>query len=163
MSRLGRPAITFQMSSERPRLSPDTTFRKLSKNDIHQTTDQWRERTLQRLGEVSGEWTAWVENDNIPSLPTIRPRPPVEPKTDDLMTTFKERIRDKRFQELIQLHSFSSQPKLEDVPTPSTYEAWEEYEEMKSIYHRDLREYDRREKQALETYPKENKRVFPAL
>ena len=44
----------------------DTNFRRLSKNDLLQTTEQWRERTLQRLGEVSGEWTAWVEQDNIP-------------------------------------------------------------------------------------------------
>ena len=84
------------MSLEKSRLTPDPSFRKLSKNDIHQTTDQWKERTLQRLGEVSGEWTAWVENDNIPTLPNIRPRPPIEPKSDDLMNTFKERIREQR-------------------------------------------------------------------
>ena len=34
---------------------------------------------------------------------------------------------------------------------------------MKFLYQRDLREYERKEKQALETFPKENKRVFPAL
>ena len=39
----------------------------------------------------------------------------------------------------------------------------EEYEDLKFLYQRDLREYKRKEKQALETFPKENKRVFPAL
>ena len=155
------------MSTDKSRLTSDPSFRKLSKNDIHQTTEQWKERTLQRLGEISGEWTAWVENDNIPTLPDIRPRAPIEPKTEELMGPFKERIRLKRLTDLIKQHHLSTsirlEPKLEDVPLPSSYEAWEEYEDMKFLYQRDLRDYERREKQVLETFPKENKRVFPAL
>ena len=116
------------MSSEKQRLSLDPSFRKLSKNDIHQTTEQWKERALQRLGEISGEWTAWAEKDNIPTLPHIRPRPPIEPKSDELMEGFKQRIRDKRFDELMQIFTTSKTdvipPKKEDVPLPSTYEAW---------------------------------------
>ena len=36
--------------------SSDEPFRRLAKNDIYQTVEQWRERTIMRLGEVSGQW-----------------------------------------------------------------------------------------------------------
>ena len=49
------------------------TFRKLTKNDVYQTVDQWRERTLHYLGSVSGLWTAYVEKDDIPAIPEVRP------------------------------------------------------------------------------------------
>ena len=74
------------MSSDKSKLTPVSSFRILSKNDIGQTTDQWRECTLQRLGEVSGDWTAWVEKDNIPTLPE-------RPKSEDLMQPLKDKIR----------------------------------------------------------------------
>ena len=153
------------MSSERTRGSSDPPFRKLTKNDIHQTTDQWRERTLQRLGDVSGEWTAWAEKDNIPTLPERRPRPPVEPKTDELMKLLKERIQQRHLQELLNKPRppDTPAPKISDIPVPTTYDAWEEYEDAKFIYQREVKDYERREKLVMETFPKENKRVFPAL
>ena len=155
------------MSSDRSKLTPDPTFRKLSKNDLHQTTAQWRERTLQRLGEVSGEWTAWVEKDNIPTLPDRRPRPPVEPKSEELIKPIKDKIRIKRLEEAIEIHMRSNSdkpvPTINDIPMPTNYDAWEEYEDLKFLHQRDVREYERREKLVLETFPRENKRVFPAL
>ena len=108
------------MSSDRSKLTPDSSFRKLSKNDIVQTTDQWRERTLQRLGEVSGEWTAWVEKDNIPTLPERRPRPPVEPKTEDLMQHLKDRIRHQRLTDLLRTSPPEGPiPTLTEIPVPT--------------------------------------------
>ena len=152
------------MSYDKSKLTPDSSFRKLSKNDFAQTTDQWRERTLQRLGEVSGEWTAWVERDNIPTLPDKRPRPPVEPKTEDLMQHLKGRILQRRFSDLLKTTSTEGPiPTLTDVPAPTNYDAWEENEDLKSLYQRDLRDYERKEKLVFETFPRENKSVFPAL
>ena len=148
------------MSSDKSKLTPDPTFRKLSKNDINQTTEQWRERTLQRLGEVSGEWTAWAEKDNIPTLPERRPRPPIEPKSDDLMEPFKDRIRQRR---LLDLQKTRPVATIADIPVPTTLDAWEEYEDLKFLHQREVREYERREKLVTETFPRENKRVFPAL
>ena len=52
---------------------------------------------------------------------------------------------------------------LEDIPLPDSYEAWQIFEEMKFGYHQETREYERQEKLALESFPRENKKVFPAL
>ena len=160
--------MSGQSSTPRPPV-PDRAFRRLSKNDIHQTTDQWRERTLQRLGDVSGRWTAWVEKDNVPAMPTSRPRPPVKPTSEALMLPLKQSIRARLFLELL-----AAQPKGDDgkptesktidvIAMPSDYDAWVEYEELKSKYLADSREYERREKLALETFPDENRKVFSAL
>ena len=149
---------------------PDRVFRRLSKNDIHQTVEQWRERTLQRLGEVSGRWTAWVEKDNIPTLPSARPRAPVKPSTESLMTPLKLMIRQRLFQELIASEAKTAagegkatERKLDDIPMPSDYDAWAEYEDLKSRFLFESREYERKEKTALEVFPDENRKVFSAL
>ena len=142
----------------------DRTFRRLSKNDIYQTTDQWRERTLQRLGDVSGRWTAWVEKDNVPTMPATRPRPPVKPTSDSLMTPFKQMIRERLYRQMLAAEGKADTTrKIEDIPMPSDYEAWVEYEELKSKYLVDSRDYERREKLVMETFPDENRKVFSAL
>ena len=151
-------------------LSADSNFRLLSKNDIHQTTEQWKERTLQRLGEVSGQWTAWVEKDDIPKLPETRPRPPIKPSSDTLLLEFKTMIRSRILQERITILTSRRDvgtrptlPTIDDIPMPTDYEAWTEYEDLNFIYQSAVRDYERREKLALETYPRENRKVFPSL
>ena len=37
-------------------------------------------------------------------------------------------------------------PTLTDVPMPTNYEGWEEYEDLKSLHQRDLKDYERKEK-----------------
>ena len=71
------------------RLSSDPSFRKLSKNDVYQTTEQWKERTLLRLGDVSGEWASWAKKDAIPTVPASRPIAPVKPNSEGLMNSYK--------------------------------------------------------------------------
>ena len=75
-------------------------FRRLSKNDIYQTTEQWRERTIMRLGEVSGQWAAWVDTDQVPSVPSVRPQPPIKPSSEALMLHLKNELRAQRLREL---------------------------------------------------------------
>ena len=106
------------------RLSSYHSFRKLSKNDVYQTTEQWKERTLLRLGDVSGEWTTWVKKDAIPTVPVSRPIAPVKPNSKGLMNSYKATILQRCFRDLM-----ASQPKpaegtsprtltIEDVPMP---------------------------------------------
>ena len=150
----------------------DRAFRRLSKNDIFQTVEQWRERTLQRLGEISGRWTAWVEKDNVPTPPLTRPRAPVKPSSESLMNPLKLMIRQRLFQELLASEAKSAatagdgkapERKIDDIPMPSDYDAWAEYEDLKSKFLCDSREHERKEKLALETFPDENRKVFSAL
>ena len=80
------------------------------------------------------------------------------------MKSFKERIRKQRFdKEVSVLPRDKPTPTLEDFPLPDSYEAWEVFEDMKFIHQQKVREYERQEKLALESFPKENKKVFPAL
>ena len=138
----------------------DDTFRTLFKNDIHQTTDQWRERTLQRLGATSGQWTAWVERDNIPKPPGPRPRAPTKPSSDSLMTLIKAQHREKIFTFRVQ---YEPQLTLEEVPLPNDLEIWQMYEEAYAAYQDAIKAYEYQDKLARETFPEENKKVFPAL
>lgn len=151
------------------RASSDASFRKLSKNDIYQTTEQWKERTLLRLGDVSGQWASWAKKNEVPMVPAVRPIAPVKPTSEGLMNSLKNTIRQRRLRELI-----ASQPKpaegvtvapktIDDVPMPDEQEAWHEYETLKAKYQGETKEFDRLEKIALETYPIENKKVFTTL
>ena len=80
--------------------SSDEPFRRLAKNDIYQTVEQWRERTIMRLGEVSGQWAAWVDTDQVPTAPAVRPQPPVKPSSEAVMTHLKNQLRALRLREL---------------------------------------------------------------
>ena len=104
----------------------DESFRKLFKNDVYQTTDQWRERTLQKLGNVSGQWTAWVERDNIPTSPGPRPRAPTKPSSDTVMALLKEQEREKLFNT-----RKITEPDLtlDKVKLPNDLEIWSMYED----------------------------------
>ena len=135
-------------------------FRKLTKNDIYQTTDQWRERTLHRLGEVSGRWTAWVERDNIPTIPFLRPEPPVKPSSEDLMRAIKAEMRQSRLEVAVRENP---EAKIDNIPNPSDLEVWREYKRLKAAYQDQLREFEWKEKLAREIYPDENRKVFSAL
>ena len=140
--------------------TPDESFRKLFKNDVCQTTDQWRERTLQRLGEVSGQWTAWVEKDTIPVSPGPRPRPPVKPNTDTVMALLKEQERQSIFN---QRQLTESTLTIDNVPAPNDLEIWTLYEGMNATYREQLRVYEYQDKLAREVFPEENRKVFPSL
>ena len=135
----------------------DDTFRPLFKNDIIQTTDQWRERTLQRLGTISGQWTAWVERDNIPKPPGPRPRAPTKPSTETVMTLLKEQERKKIFNARTQAEP---RLKLEDVPLPNDLIIWQVYEDDYAIYQDQIKDYEYKDKLVRETFPEENKRSF---
>ena len=140
--------------------TPEESFRKLFKNDVCQTTDQWRERTLQRLGEVSGQWTAWVEKDTIPVSPGPRPRPPVKPNTDTVMALLKEQERQRIFN---QRQLTESTLTIDNVPAPNDLEIWTLYEGMNATYREQLRVYEYQDKLAREVFPEENRKVFPSL
>ena len=77
-------------------------FRKLSKNDIYQSTEQLRERTILRLGDISGQWASWVDTDSVPKVPSVGPQPPVKPSSESLMTHLKNAIRARRPAKLIE-------------------------------------------------------------
>ena len=138
----------------------EDTFRPLFKNDIIQTTDQWRERTLQRLGTISGQWTAWVEKDNIPKTPGPRPRAPTKPSTETVMTLLKEQERQRIFNARTQAEP---RLKLEEVPLPNDLIIWQMYEDAYAIYQDQIKDYEYKDKLVRETFPEENKKVFPAL
>ena len=143
---------------------PDKDFRKLTKNDIYQTVDQWRERTLHHLGSISGLWTAYVEKDDIPVVPNTRPEPPIKPTSDSLMAAIKQEMRQKQFEEAKRDDPEGmAEVKIDAVPVPSDLEVWREYERSKACYQDELREFQWREKLARETFPDENRKVFSAL
>ena len=139
---------------------PDESFRKLFKNDVHQTTEQWRERTLQRLGTISGLWTAWVEKDKIPTSPGPRPRAPTKPSSDSLMALLKEQERQRLFNLRILAEPDLT---LDEVPLPNDLDIWNIYEDALAVYQDQLKAYEYQEKLVRETFPEENKKVFPAL
>ena len=120
------------------------TFRKLSKNHVYQTTDQWKERTLQRLGETSGQRTAWVEEDDIPTVPMERPRAPDKPTTEALALPLKQTIPERRLLQLQEeeakrkpTEGKTQEPKtIEAIPIPTDCEALSEYEELNGRYER---------------------------
>ena len=136
-------------------------FRRLSKNGIYQTTEQWRERTIMRLGEVSGQWAAWVDTDQVPSVPSVRPQPPINPSSEALMLHLKNELRAQRLRELNEREAKAKaaegkapEPKtLEGVPLPGDYEIWAQYKNAKDQYEHDLEDYKRLRKEALETFP----------
>lgn len=72
-------------------------FRKLSKNDILQTTDQWKERTIFKLGETSGLWISWAMTNQVPKVPEVAPKPLTKPTSEPIMRSLKERMRRERY------------------------------------------------------------------
>ena len=139
-------------------------IRKLPKNDIEQTPDQWEERTLHKLGETSGVWVSWARKKQVPKVPATMPATPVKPSSESLMRGLKIRMRNARYLESAEKEpGFSDTHKLEDMPLPDDYEAWQEYERLKAQYQQEAREYERQEKLALETFPNENRKVFSGL
>ena len=99
------------------------SFRKLSKNDLGQTVDQWRERVLHTLGSLSGKWTAWVERDDIPKVPTTRPKPPIKPTSEGLMNTLKEKLQRERFEARKTLDPEGTKDStIDQEPIPSDYD-----------------------------------------
>ena len=94
----------------------DKAFRKLCKDDIYQTTEQWRERALRRLGEVSGKWATWAEQDSIPQMPARRPIEPVKPSTEELLLPIKQHLQRVHL-EVQRLTNPNA--KLEDIPMPT--------------------------------------------
>ena len=138
----------------------DKLFRKLCKDDIYQTTEQWKERALRRIGEVSGKWTAWVERDNIPVMPVRRPIEPVKPTSEELLLPIKEHLRKLNFE--IQKIA-NPKVKLEEIPLPSAYDCWVDYHERMGMYETEKATYERQVKLATVTYPDENTKVFSTL
>ena len=99
-----------------------------------------------------------------PTPPKERPRPPVKPSSELLMKKLKERLREKDYREASALDpKIAEEKKATDFPLPDDERAWESYETAKFIYEEECRDYQREEKLARETFPKENKKVFIAL
>ena len=139
-------------------------FRKLSKNDILQTTDQWKERTIHKLGEISGLWISWAMTNQVPKVPEVAPKPPTKPSSEPIMRSLKARMRQERYDKAAsQDPKFAEEKTVEDVPLPDDIEVLEEYEILKVKYQREARDFERQEKLALETFPVENKKVFSRL
>ena len=139
-------------------------FRKLSENDILQTTDQWKERTIHKLGEISGEWISWAMTNQVPTVPEHAPEPPTKPSSEPTMRTLKARMRQARYNEAASRDpKYAKEKKIDDVPVPDDIEVWEEYERLKVGYQKESRDYERQEKMALEIFPRENKKVFSRL
>ena len=139
-------------------------FRKLSKNDILQTTDQWKEKTIHKLGETSGLWITWAMSDQVPTVPEHAPEPPTKPTSEAIMRSLKARLRQSRYAEAVAKDpKFGEEKTIEAIPEPDDIEVWEHYDRLKVKYLRDTREYERQEKLALETFPVENKKVFSRL
>ena len=152
------------MKSTEPLSPAAEPIRKLSKNDVFQTTDQWKRKVLQKLGETSGVWASWAREGAAPPLPSVQPKVPVKPSNEPIMTALKKRIRNKEYLEAIAADpKLAETKKVEDFPLPDDERAWEEYGSLKFIYEGQCREYQRQEKLALETFPFENKKVFSAL
>ena len=139
-------------------------FRKLSKNDILQTTDQWKEKTIHKLGEISGLWISWAKTNQVPTVPELAPEPPTKPSSESIMRSLKARMRQAKYNEAASRDpKFAEEKKPEDIPDPDDIEVWEEYERLKVRYQKEARDYERQEKMALETFPHENKKVFSRL
>ena len=139
-------------------------FKKLSKNDILQTTDQWKERTIHKLGETSGLWISWAMTNQVPKVPEHAPEPPTKPSSEAIMRSLKARMRQARYNEAAARDpKFAEEKKADDLPLPDDIEVWEEYERLKVKYQKEARDYERQEKMALETFPVENKKVFSRL
>ena len=139
-------------------------FRKLSKNDILQTTDQWKERTIHKLGEVSGLWISWAMTNQVPKVPEHVPEPPTKPSSEPIMRVLKARMRQARYNEAAAKDpKFAEEKTVDDVPLPDDIEVLEEYDRLKVKYQKEARDYERQEKMALETFPLENKKVFSRL
>ena len=137
-------------------------FRRLSKNDLYQTTDQWKERTFHKIGDTSGIWVAYAKQGRAPRVPARAPYPPVKPSSPGTMLVLQKKIRLQRFLETPE-ETRGEDTKVEDLPLPDDYEVWEEYERLKTEHQREAREYERLEKLALETFPNENRKVFSTL
>ena len=129
-------------------------------DDIYQTVDQWKERALRRIGQVSGKWAAWVELDSIPQVPSRRPVEPVKPTSEDLFQHFKDHLRQVNL-EIKRIEKPDA--KLEEIPTPSNYDCLVEYNVQKANFDIEWVEYERKVKLATHTYPDENKKVFSTL
>ena len=100
------------------------SFRKLSKNDIEQTPEQWEEKTLHKLGEASGLWVSWVRRKQTPTVPIEVPETPVKPSSESLMTALKARMRRERFIRRVETDiDFATEGKVDDIPIPDDYEA----------------------------------------
>ena len=152
------------LKSNEPASPISEPLRKLSKNDIYQTTDQWKRKALHKIGETSGLWVSWAREGKAPMPPKERPRPPVKPSSELLMNKLKERLREKDYREAAALDpKIAEEKKAIDFPLPDDEQAWESYETAKFIYEEECRDYQREEKLARETFPKENKKVFTAL
>ena len=91
--------------------------------------------------------------------------------SESLMAHLKNAIRARRLAELIEADARVSrtegkapEPKtIDNVPMPTDFDAWTEYETAKDQYSHDLDEYKRVRKEALEIFPQENRKVFSAL
>ena len=156
--------MTTMLKSNEPASPIAEPLRKLSKNDIYQTTDQWKRKALHKIGETSGLWVSWARDGKAPSPPTERPKPPVKPSSEALMNKLKNRLREKDYRDAAALDpKVAEEKKATDFPLPDDERAWEAYETLKFIYEEQCREYQREEKLARETFPTENKKVFTAL
>ena len=150
-------------------LKSDTSsesFRRLSKNDLFQTIDQWKERSLHKLGDTSGTWVSYAKQGKAPTVPLTAPYPPVKPSSPATMQALKAKIRLQRFLDMPEppeAEEGAPPHTVQDLPFPDDYEVWEEYERLKTNYQKEAREYERLEKMALETFPNENRKVFSAL
>ena len=143
---------------------PGKEFRKLIKNDIYQTVDQWREKTIHHMGTISGRWAAWVEKDAIPVVPEARPEAPIKPTSDALMAAIKLEMRQKRLEAAKKEDPEGMKDASIDTITPPTdLQVWREYERAKGVYQDELCEYELKLKLARETFPDENQKVFSAL
>ena len=66
-----------------------TTFRRLQRNDIEQTNDQWKENLLKETGATAPLWTAYARSNQNPVVDLARPRAPLKPSDPEIMAEMK--------------------------------------------------------------------------
>ena len=76
------------------------------------------------------------------------------------MTLLKEQERQRIFNARTQAEP---RLKLEEVPLPNDLIIWQMYEDAYAIYQDQIKDYEYKDKLVRETFPEENKKVFPAL
>ena len=130
-------------------------FRRLQRNDTEQTPDQWKQNLLKETGSIAPLWTACVLAGSAPTLEGSRPREPLKPSEPSIM---EERKREIRVAMALQLGVAE-----EAIPETSSTLVWERYAIEKSSYEDKLELYKIRFKEANETFPHENRKVFQAV
>ena len=128
------------------------TFRRLVRNDTHQTNDQWKQNLLRETGATAPLWTACALAGAAPTVDIPRPLEPLKPSDPGIMAELKGEYR--------QALSVQMGIPIAEVPEVSSSTIWERYAIEKGAYDDKHELYKIRFKEVNETFPLENRKVF---